>query len=390
MAITNNLIYNIAAFGGNTLFLNRWGSGAVTNNQNVTLYSRTQDPDQQWKVTSISGGYALRTMLNTNFGLNIYQSTKNCDLYPVSGNEADAAVALENLGGDVYRVKLVNHNLYLTASGSSSGANVSWASSGSLSLTGNQAWKFSLAFTSDTTVDINLTVGQTYYAKITSLNGGSKPNVVAGTGGFVNVSFGRQSGNDYIFAFTGVAAGETGIYVNGVKIFVCRVSGGSSEHGITINDDYIYDQKQAPTQSLRDAGCALTCGMDVASYYDNQKYTFNDFMSYWTSGGYNWRTPRGYSYALDSAPSGMNEADTIAYIKRYIDANIPAICHCQPAGSSQHWVVAYDYTSGSGWDSIMVLDPYLGRRVTMAKAMEDSCGGISGVDVIRHHPDHSL
>lgn len=390
MAVTSNLVYNIAAFGGNTLFLNRWGSGAVSNNQNVTLYTRTQDPDQQWKYTAISGGYALRTMLNTNFGLNIYQATSNCDLYPVAGNESDAALVLENLSGDIYRIKLARHNLYLTASGNSSGANVEWRASSSLSSTGNQAWKFSPAFISDTTMDITLNVGQTYNAKITVLNGGSTPNVVAGTGGVVNVVFGKQTGNDYYYAFTGMTAGSTGIYVNGVKIFVCYVNGGSSGHEIPGATRYNYNQKKGPTQSIRDAGCALTCGMDVASFYDNQPYTFGEFEKYWTQNGYNWTTPH-FTYALDTAPGGMNEANTIAYIKRYIDAGIPAICHCLPAGKSQHWMVAYKYTSGSGWDSIGVLDPYQGREVSMAEAMQDSCGGTSGgVDQIRHHADYHL
>ena len=39
------------------------------------------------------------------------------------------------------------------------------------------------------------------------------------------------------------------------------------------------------------------------------------------------------------------------HIKRYIDQGIPPICHCLPVSLSQHWVVPFKYTNGSGWDS---------------------------------------
>ena len=156
---------------------------------------------------------------------------------------------------------------------------------------------------------------------------------------------------------------------------------------------YSYNQKEGPTVAFQNIGCACTCGMDVAAYYDNRNYSFSDFMPYFTaSGGYTWQTPQGYRFIKDSSPSGMNEANTIAYIKRYIAAGIPAICHCLPVSGDEHWVVAYKYTSGSGWDSIFVLDPYKdAKNRTMAEAMRLSCGGTSGgVDQIAHHPSHSL
>lgn len=143
----------------------------------------------------------------------------------------------------------------------------------------------------------------------------------------------------------------------------------------------------------------ITCGMDVASFYSGKSYSFADFRNCYEDHSnenppyvkYLWKTPAGYTFVADNAPSGKNEADTIAYIKRYIDQGIPPICHCLPVTGNQHWVVPFKYTSGSGWDSIWVLDPYLGVERTMAEAMRVSCGGTSGgVDRIMHHPSYSL
>lgn len=142
MSVANGKVYTISAYGGGSYYLNRWGSGAVSSHQNVTLYTKTPDPDQQWKLKSVSGGYQILSMLNTAYGLNIYPpSSNNCDLYPVSGNESDAKVVLEavNASQNIYRVKLANYSYYLTAASNGSGANVYWAASSGAS---SQKWKF--------------------------------------------------------------------------------------------------------------------------------------------------------------------------------------------------------------------------------------------------------
>ena len=106
---------------------------------------------------------------------------------------------------------------------------------------------------------------------------------------------------------------------------------------------------------------------------------------------YSWGTPEGYTFAVDYNPSSLNEANTIAYIKRYIDQGTPVACHCLKVTKNEHWVIPIEYTSGSGWDSITVFDPYKGVRRSMAEAMNISCGGTSsGVDRIRCHPNHML
>lgn len=62
MAVSNGKVYYISGYAGGGYYLNRWGSGAVSNHQNVTLYTKTPDPDQQWKLKSVTGGYQILSM----------------------------------------------------------------------------------------------------------------------------------------------------------------------------------------------------------------------------------------------------------------------------------------------------------------------------------------
>ena len=142
MAVLNGKVYYISGYAGGSFYLNRWGSGAVSNHQNVTLYSKTPDPDQQWFTQPVTGGYQLLSMLNKAYGLNIYPpNNNNCDLCPVQGNEYDALLTLQAVDAsrNIYRIKLANYNYYLTAASNASGANVYWAASSS---SASQQWKF--------------------------------------------------------------------------------------------------------------------------------------------------------------------------------------------------------------------------------------------------------
>lgn len=144
MAVLNGKVYYISGYAGGGYYLNRWGSGAVSNHQNVTLYTRTPDPDQQWKMKGVSGGFQILSMLNNAYGLNIYPpNNNNCDLYPVAGNENDAKILPVPLNSsqNIYRLKLVNYDYYLTAASNSSGANVYWAASQGIDSAAQQ-WKF--------------------------------------------------------------------------------------------------------------------------------------------------------------------------------------------------------------------------------------------------------
>ena len=77
-------------------------------------------------------------------------------------------------------------------------------------------------FSCDTHSTVTIQKGKKYQARITC---SQYPAVVAGTGGIVSVSYASKSGNNYYFAFTGIHAGSTGIYINGSAspVFICKV-----------------------------------------------------------------------------------------------------------------------------------------------------------------------
>lgn len=129
MSMVPDVYYYFKPYRGNCNFwLNRQGSGTIAAHQNANLYSATGDPDQRLRAHIVTGGCQLQSALDPAYGLNIYRSTKNCDFYPVAGNFEDALIDLLTVDGDenLYRIKMINHDLYLTPAGNYSGANLSW------------------------------------------------------------------------------------------------------------------------------------------------------------------------------------------------------------------------------------------------------------------------
>lgn len=140
---TDGTYYYFRPYRGNSNFwLNRQGSGSISNHQNANLYSATGDLDQRLRIHLVNGGCQLQSALNPAYGLNIYQSTKNCDFFPVANNFDDVLIDLLIVDASnlLYRIKLINHNLFLTPAGNSINANLSWqpASGGD-----DQIWKLS-------------------------------------------------------------------------------------------------------------------------------------------------------------------------------------------------------------------------------------------------------
>lgn len=171
--VVENSYYFRPYYGNSNFWLNRQGSGVISNHQNANLYTATGNPDQRLKIHIVPGGCQLQSDLNHAYGLNIYRSTKNCDFFPVAGNETDALIDLLTVDASamLYRIKLINHNLFLTPSINSINANLSWqADSG----TNNQVWKLS------TTQDSAPISGYTYPTVSRILTQAYKENVHRG------------------------------------------------------------------------------------------------------------------------------------------------------------------------------------------------------------------
>ena len=322
MAYTFEQSYYFRPYRGNSSFwLNRYGNGSIASHQKATLYTAAGSADQRLKVHKVSGGCQLLSDLNNAYGLNIYGTKAGsvCDFYPVSGNFKDALIDL--LTGDaannLYRIKMINHNLYLAPASNSSGAALTWENASNAD---NQIWQLCASQSS---------------------GGGS-------TGGSTTITMPVNANQNY--------------------------SGNSSW--------------------IINYGCAVCCGVDLASWKKNKSYTISDFANYYDeTNGYYWTGPDNFSCSDAISLASLNEAQTIEKIRSYVKNHIPVACHAVGSGSRQHWFVAYELTGESGgtWATagIKVLDPYNrnsgsteGRRVTILEAMQTSHVTL-GVDRIR-------
>lgn len=105
------------------------------NNRNVNVYSLDWSADMQWKVMVYDGFARILCASNTAFGLDYYYGNNNagnCDIYQVSGNDEDSKINFRtiNASENLYRIQCyrnnADNNLYLTATGTSNGADVRW------------------------------------------------------------------------------------------------------------------------------------------------------------------------------------------------------------------------------------------------------------------------
>ena len=322
MAYTFEQSYYFRPYRGNSSFwLNRYGNGSIASHQKATLYTAAGSADQRLKVHKVSGGCQLLSDLNNAYGLNIYGTKAGsvCDFYPVSGNFNDALIDLLTVdaANNLYRIKMINHNLYLTPASNSSGAALTWENASNAD---NQIWQLCASQSS---------------------GGGS-------TGASTTITMPVNANQNY--------------------------SGNSSW--------------------IINYGCAVCCGVDLASWKKNKSYTISDFANYYDeTNGYYWTGPDNFSCSDAISLASLNEAQTIEKIRSYVKNHIPVACHAVGSGSRQHWFVAYELTGESGgtWATagIKVLDPYNrnsgsteGRRVTILEAMQTSHVTL-GVDRIR-------
>lgn len=135
-------IYNLISHAGSGKALNIYGTAQVSQNRNVCLWTQSSSSiEQQWSIAALSGNTRILSNLNTNYGLNVWlgaTNKNNCDVHTVSDNQSDSLVTISTVSSGVYRIKLANYNLYLTAQGSADNSNVNWAAATSGT---NQQWK---------------------------------------------------------------------------------------------------------------------------------------------------------------------------------------------------------------------------------------------------------
>ena len=133
MAYSLNTNYYFVSHAGAGKSLNIYGDEQVSNNRNVCLWTKDTSGAQNWIIKSFAAGLKIVTALNQAYALNYYWGSGqgnpgNCDIYPEAGNDADSCVTLiaVNASSNIYKVKLKNYNLYLTATGTNNNSNVIW------------------------------------------------------------------------------------------------------------------------------------------------------------------------------------------------------------------------------------------------------------------------
>lgn len=153
MAYENGKSYWFLSYGGSGRALSVYGNSQVSQNRNVILWDKQVIDDQSWYVGTypISGFFRIRTDLDQRYGLNVWRGADNyynCDICMITGNEEDSKLDFITVNGNenLYRVKLLKEDMYLTAMGTGNGADVRWKA---LTRNDDQLWKL-VEFTGST------------------------------------------------------------------------------------------------------------------------------------------------------------------------------------------------------------------------------------------------
>ena len=139
------LYYKIRSHAGTGKFLNVEATGPISGRKNVGIWEEACPIDQIWSITSLGNNKQVKTINNLSYMLNAKTTTWDCDVYT---SNADTYVNFELVSTGIYYIRLKsNTTKYLTASGTGSGSNVSWAELSSTS-SGKQAQKWKVTTTS--------------------------------------------------------------------------------------------------------------------------------------------------------------------------------------------------------------------------------------------------
>lgn len=111
---------------GKTLTTNSAGTRAIQLSGSTTV----------WFTSLTESICTIRAFSNPDNAIKYSASSSGCGLAFVQDNENDACITIENSGSN-YKLKLTNHDLYLSAD--ASGSNVYWTSGDS---TAYQKWSF--------------------------------------------------------------------------------------------------------------------------------------------------------------------------------------------------------------------------------------------------------
>ena len=307
MSYTNGKVYWITPQNNPDVSLGTTVNRSIEQNSNVYLMNKQNISYQLWRLEVLDGYARLKILVNETFALNIWRGSSsfgNCDIHTWANNTEDSKINLVTVDANqnLYLIQCYSNmvnDLYLTADGTTNGANVKWANRNSEL---NKVWKLIEKTDVTTTTSINLPDNRTY-----------------------NWSQFHQS--------------------------------------ITA----ICDQ----------AGCSLTCLLDIANIFGPSCYSANDIYQVcgWNNQGISsWKLPSNCAGWIDlSGYSGgsSSRSNILNVTKKQIQANNPVILKLRSSKSGNtHFVVAYAFTNqGNSISDFYVLDPGSGEKCALIDAM---------------------
>ncbi len=133
MSYKLNVPYFMVSHGGAGKCLNLYGNEQVSDHRNVCVWTRSTGKAQNWLIKAFGANYKIVTALDQSYALNYHWTSGkgnpgNCNIHPQAGNDADSSITLVavNATDGVYKIKMKNYNLFLTAKGTGDNADVRW------------------------------------------------------------------------------------------------------------------------------------------------------------------------------------------------------------------------------------------------------------------------
>ena len=195
--------------------------GSVTNNNTLTaditvhvLPRQSADWSSLQAVLDQAGKLTKSNYTSASWNV-LASAVSAAEALPATATQQQVDQAAQSIAEAIQRLVKIS-------SGGNSGSGGSSGNSGGSGSEQPKPVTPQTTFTSDTTTDVRVNGG--YVIRITSLNG-EMPNIVIGTPGVFYDQIVRKTGDDYYIKLIAVGqpGAQTGIYVNGRRLFVATV-----------------------------------------------------------------------------------------------------------------------------------------------------------------------
>ncbi len=332
MAVLSNKVYFIKSYSNLNRVLDVYGNNYIANGGNVITWNiEPTARTQKWKLKNSNINTKILSNYKPEFSLDHWNGSANfgkCDMYEdKSAYDTDQLVTLveHDASKNLYRIKLVNHNKFLTVA-AEDGLPMFWSAANGLN---SQIWKFEEYMAPPfSVVDANTKVNEINYTI----------EYFSAMPGAINITAKRE-----------IKPPST---VNGEKKIA--------------NISLPFAQTSSTVQGLNSkygASCKAFSMAALLTFYSKKLISPHWFTEF------GWVPPNcDNSYLTSAVTYGSkgafklvtinSENTTFAELKAKIDLGIPVLLRCTGTGTGvQHWVVVYGYKgNGSAASDFFVVD----------------------------------